>query len=61
MIEKESDIFVLLFIGDGATISRVPQLKHFGFRKKSSSSRIRTHWSLGPLIRWWGKEWNLYM
>ena len=26
LIEKESDIFGLLFIGDGATISRVPLL-----------------------------------
>ena len=26
LIEKESDIFGLLFLGDGATISRVPLL-----------------------------------
>ena len=32
LIEKESEIFGLLFLGDGATISRVPLLK-FVFRK----------------------------
>ena len=33
LIEKESEIFGLLFLGDGATISRVPLLNIFGFRK----------------------------
>ena len=27
LIKKESDIFVLLFLGDGATVSRIPLLK----------------------------------
>ena len=27
LIEKESDIFGLLFLGDGATVSRIPLLK----------------------------------
>ena len=29
-----------------------------GFRKNSSSSRIRTCWLPGPLIKRWGKGWN---
>ena len=29
LIEKESEIFGLLFLGDGVTISRVPLLKNF--------------------------------
>ena len=29
LIEKESDIFGLLFLGDGATISRIPSLNIF--------------------------------
>ena len=34
LIEKESDIFGLLFLGDGATISRVPLL-NIWFHEKS--------------------------
>ena len=33
LIEKESEIFGLLFLGDGATISRVPLLKILFSRK----------------------------
>ena len=41
LTEKESDIFVLLFLGDGVTILRIPLLNIL-VSEKSSSSCIRT-------------------
>ena len=34
MIKKEADIFGLLFLGDGATISRFPLLNILAYAKK---------------------------
>ena len=33
LIYKEIDIFGFLFIGDGATISKITTIDHIGFRK----------------------------
>ena len=60
LIKKEPDIFGLLFLGDGATISRIPLLNIL-VSGKTSSSCIITYLFPGPRRIWWGKGWNLYM
>ena len=54
LIEKNSEIFGLSFLGDDATISRVPLLNIL-VPEKSSSSRIRTGRLSGSLSIWQDK------
>ena len=61
LIEKESEISGLLFLGYGATIYRVPLLNILVSGKNIPMAVLELvvcHG--GPLSRWWDKEWNLF-
>ena len=49
MIKKEADIFGLLFLGDGATISRCPLLSILAYAKNISVSVLEIVDSQGHL------------
>ena len=61
LIKKESDIFGLLFIGDGTTISIPPPLKIFVSGKNIPVSVLELVYFQVKLRKVWGKRWNLYM
>ena len=61
LIEKKFEIFGLLFLVDGATISRVPLLNILVSGIFSTVSVLEIVDCQGHLADGWEKEWNLYM
>ena len=56
MIKKEADIFGLLFLGDGATISRFPLLNILAYAKNIPISVLKCFDCQGHLARVYKKD-----